>query len=113
MSFAYGPRPDWKHIISLFPAAVERGVTFFDTADADGPFTNEKLVGEALAQFCGQVVMATKFAMKLGSNGMGNGLEHIRGGAEASLKRLKVDVIDLPYRHRVIRACQSRMSQGQ
>jgi aryl-alcohol dehydrogenase-like predicted oxidoreductase len=101
MSFAYGPPPDRKQMIPLLRAAVERGVTFFDTAEAYGPFTNEELVGEALAPFRGKVVIATKFGMKLGTNGMDSQPEHIREVAEASLKRLKVDAIDLFYQHRV------------
>jgi aryl-alcohol dehydrogenase-like predicted oxidoreductase len=92
-------------MISLIRSAVERGVTFFDTAEAYGPFTNEELVGEALAPFRGQVVIATKFGFKLGPKGEQLGLdsrpEHIKQVAEASLKRLKVEVIDLFYQHRV------------
>jgi aryl-alcohol dehydrogenase-like predicted oxidoreductase len=92
-------------MISLIRSAVERGVTFFDTAEVYGPFTNEELVGEALAPFRGQVVVATKFGFKLGPNGGQMGLdsrpEHIKQVAEGSLKRLKVDAIDLFYQHRV------------
>jgi aryl-alcohol dehydrogenase-like predicted oxidoreductase len=92
-------------MISLIRSAVERGITFFDTAEAYGPFTNEELVGEALAPFRGQVVVATKFGFKLGPNGGQMGLdsrpEHIKQVAEGSLKRLKVDAIDLFYQHRV------------
>jgi aryl-alcohol dehydrogenase-like predicted oxidoreductase len=92
-------------MISLIRSAVERGITFFDTAEAYGPFTNEELVGEALAPFRGQVVVATKFGFKLGPNGEQMGLdsrpEHIKQVAEGSLKRLKVDAIDLFYQHRV------------
>ena len=105
MSFAYGPPPDRKQMIALIRAAVERGVTFFDTAEAYGPFTNEELVGEALAPFRGRVVIATKFGFRYDANGGQSGLDsrpaHIREVAEASLKRLKVDVIDLLYQHRV------------
>ena len=105
MSFAYGPAPDRQEMIALIRSAVESGVTFFDTAEAYGPFTNEELVGEALAPFRGQVVIATKFGFKLDPNGKQVGLdsrpEHIRAVAEASLKRLRVDAIDLFYQHRV------------
>jgi aryl-alcohol dehydrogenase-like predicted oxidoreductase len=105
MSFAYGPPPDKQEMISLIRSAVERGVTFFDTAEAYGPFTNEELVGEALAPFHGQVVIATKFGFKLGPNGEQLGQdsrpEHIKQVAEASLKRLQIDAIDLFYQHRV------------
>jgi len=101
MSYAYGPPPERTQMIDLLRKAVERGVTFFDTAEAYGPFTNEELVGEALAPFRGAVVIATKFGMKLGTNGMDSRPEHIRDVAEASLKRLKVDAIDLFYQHRV------------
>jgi len=101
MSFAYGTPPDRRQMIALIRAAVDRGVTFFDTAEAYGPFTNEELVGEALAPVRSQVVIATKFGMKIGSNAMDSRPEHIREVAEASLKRLKVDTIDLLYQHRV------------
>src|SRR5947209_7579003 len=101
LSFGYGQPVDQQQGISLIRAAVERGVTFFDTAEAYGPFTNEELVGEALAPFHGRVVMATKFGIKLGTNGMDSRPEHIREVAEASLKRLKVEAIDLFYQHRV------------
>jgi len=104
MSFGYGPAGDRKEMIALLRAAVERGVTFFDTAEAYGPFTNEELVGEALAPFRDQVVIATKFGFKFEA-GKQNGLDsrpaHIREVAEASLKRLKVEAIDLFYQHRV------------
>ena len=104
MSFGYGPPADKQEMISLIRAAVERGVTFFDTAEAYGPFTNEELVGEALAPMRHQVVIATKFGFKFDA-GKQSGLDsrpgHIREVAEASLKRLKVDVIDLFYQHRV------------
>ncbi len=106
MSSGYGPASDKKEMISLIRTAVERGVTFFDTAEAYGPFTNEELVGEALAPFREQVVIATKFGFKFDpSTGKQTGLdsrpEHIRQVAETSLKRLKSDVIDLFYQHRV------------
>jgi aryl-alcohol dehydrogenase-like predicted oxidoreductase len=106
MSFGYGPPADKQEMIQLIHAAVERGVTFFDTAEVYGPFTNEDLVGEALAPYREQVVIATKFGFKLDpSTGKQVGLdsrpEHIKEVAEASLKRLKTDVIDLFYQHRV------------
>src|SRR5438552_4988948 len=105
MSFGYGPPKDKHEMISLIRVAVERGVTFFDTAEIYGPFTNEELVGEALAPFRGQVVIATKFGFKLGPNGEQLGMDsrpqHIKRVAEASLKRLKTDTIDLFYQHRV------------
>ncbi|MDB5103142.1 MAG: yccK [Fibrobacteres bacterium] len=105
MSFGYGPAADKREMIALIRAAVESGVTFFDTAEAYGPFLNEELVGEALAPFRGKVVIATKFGFKFGPNGEQLGLdsrpEHIRQVADASLKRLRVDSIDLFYQHRV------------
>ncbi|HXI58818.1 MAG TPA: aldo/keto reductase [Polyangia bacterium] len=101
MSFAYGTPPDRQEMIKLIRAAVDRGVTFFDSAEAYGPFTNEELVGEALAPVRSQVVIATKFGMKLGTSGMDSRPAHIREVAEASLKRLKIDAIDLFYQHRV------------
>ena len=105
MSFAYGPAADKQEMIPLIRSAVERGITFFDTAEAYGPFTNEELVGEALAPFRGQVVIATKFGFNLVPTGsrraMDSRPEHIKQVAEASLKRLKVDAIDLFYQHRV------------
>ena len=105
MSFAYGPAADKQEMISLIRLAVERGVTFFDTAEAYGPYANEELVGEALAPFRDQVVIATKFGFKFGPEGKQMGQdsrpEHIREVVEASLKRLKVDAIDLLYQHRV------------
>ncbi|MCM3900950.1 MAG: aldo/keto reductase [Pyrinomonadaceae bacterium] len=105
MSFGYGPPADKQEMISLIRTAVERGITFFDTAEVYGPFTNEELVGEALAPFRGQVLIATKFGFKLGPNGEQMGVdsrpEHIKEVAEASLKRLKTDTIDLFYQHRV------------
>jgi aryl-alcohol dehydrogenase-like predicted oxidoreductase len=106
LSFGYGPAVDKKEGISLIRAAVERGITFFDTAEVYGPYTNEELVGEALAPFREQVVIATKFGFKIDPNtgkqaGLDSRPEHIREVAEASLKRLKSDVIDLFYQHRV------------
>jgi aryl-alcohol dehydrogenase-like predicted oxidoreductase len=104
MSFAYGPPGDKQEMIGLIRAAVERGVTFFDTAEVYGPFTNEERVGEALAPIRKQVVIATKFGFKLvdgKQSGMDSRPEHIREVAEASLKRLKIDTIDLFYQHRV------------
>jgi aryl-alcohol dehydrogenase-like predicted oxidoreductase len=101
MSHAYGPPPDRKQMIGLIRSAVDRGVTFFDTAEAYGPFTNEELVGEALAPVRAKVVIATKFGMKLGTNEMDSRPAHIREVVEASLKRLKTEVIDLLYQHRV------------
>ena len=105
MSFGYGPAKDKNEMVSLIRSAVERGVTFFDTAEIYGPFANEELVGEALAPFRTQVVIATKFGFKFGPKGEQIGLdsrpEHIKEVAEASLKRLRTDVIDLFYQHRV------------
>jgi aryl-alcohol dehydrogenase-like predicted oxidoreductase len=104
MSFGYGPAGDKQEMISLLRSAAERGVTFFDTAEAYGPFTNEELVGEALAPFRDQVVIATKFGFTFepdGRRGLDSRPAHIKEVAEASLKRLKVDVIDLFYQHRV------------
>ena len=101
MSFAYGTPPDRSAMIALLRSAVERGVTLFDTAEAYGPFTNEELVGEALAPFRSKVVIATKFGMKLGTSAMDSRPEHVREVVEASLKRLRVDTIDLLYQHRV------------
>jgi aryl-alcohol dehydrogenase-like predicted oxidoreductase len=106
LSFGYGPAIDKQQGITLIRAAVERGITFFDTAEAYGPYTNEGLVGEALAPFRGQVVIATKFGFKFDPNtgkqvGLDSRPEHIKEVAEASLKRLKTDVIDLFYQHRV------------
>ncbi|MGO9270618.1 MAG: aldo/keto reductase [Terriglobia bacterium] len=109
MSFSYGPPKNKQEMTSLLRAAVERGVTFFDTAEVYGPYTNEELVGEALAPFRGQVVIATKFGFDLsgsdnrpGAAGLNSRPEHIKQAAEGSLKRLKVDVIDLLYQHRVV-----------
>ena len=105
MSFGYGPPKEKDEMISLIRAAVDRGVTFFDTAEIYGPFTNEELVGEALAPFREQVVIATKFGFKIGPKGEQMGVdsrpEHIKEVAEASLRRLRTDVIDLFYQHRV------------
>jgi aryl-alcohol dehydrogenase-like predicted oxidoreductase len=105
MSFGLGPAADKKEMITLIRKAVEKGVTFFDTAEVYGPFTNEELVGEALEPFKGQVVIATKFGWKPNAEGRWSELdsrpEHIREVAEQSLKRLRVDAIDLFYQHRV------------
>lgn len=103
MSFAFPPFPDRKEMISLIRSAVERGVTFFDTAEAYGPFTNEELLGEALAPVRGRVVIATKFGFKEGNaqKGIDSRPERIRAVTDASLKRLKTDHIDLFYQHRV------------
>ncbi len=106
MSFGFGPPADKQQMISLIRTAVERGVTFFDTAEIYGPFTNEELVGEALAPVRDQVVIATKFAFKIDpvtgkQVGLDSRPEHIKAVAEASLKRLRTDVIDLFYQHRV------------
>jgi aryl-alcohol dehydrogenase-like predicted oxidoreductase len=107
MSANYGPAADKQEMIAFIQTAVERGVTFFDTAEVYGPFTNEELVGEALAPFRGQVTIATKFGfdldLKTGQRrgGLNSRPEHIKEVAEASLKRLKVDAIDLFYQHRV------------
>jgi aryl-alcohol dehydrogenase-like predicted oxidoreductase len=106
MSFGYGPAGDKQAMIAVIRAAVERGVTFFDTAEIYGPFTNEELVGEALAPFRAKVAIATKFGFKLDPGtgkqaGLDSRPEHIKEVAEASLKRLKTDVIDLFYQHRV------------
>src|SRR6202790_3464892 len=111
MSTSYGPPQDKQEMTSLLRAAVERGITFFDTAEVYGPFVNEELVGEALAPFRGQVVIATKFGFDLspdfdprgmkGAPGLNSRPEHIKQAVEGSLNRLKVDVIDLLYQHRV------------
>ena len=107
MSFSYGPAADKQEMISLLRSAVERGVTFFDTAEVYGPFINEELVGEALSPLREQVVIATKFGFRLDPKGgpkwvgVDSRPEHIKQVAEASLKRLKIDVIDLFYQHRV------------
>jgi aryl-alcohol dehydrogenase-like predicted oxidoreductase len=105
MSFGFGPAADKRDMIALIHAAVERGVTFFDTAEVYGPFANEELVGEALAPFKGRVVIATKFGFEFDRDGKQVGLnsrpEHLKQVADASLKRLRVDAIDLFYQHRV------------
>src|SRR5271157_2168100 len=107
MSFSYAPFPEKKDSIALLRAAVERGVTFFDTAEVYGPFTNEELVGEALSPLRDQVVIATKFGFNLnqdgspGWQGLNSRPERIKQVAEASLKRLRTNVIDLFYQHRV------------
>jgi aryl-alcohol dehydrogenase-like predicted oxidoreductase len=107
MSFGYGPPADRQQMISLIRSAVERGVTFFDTAEVYGPYTNEDLVGEALSPFKGKVVIATKFGFKPDPgggprwSGLDSRPEHVKQVAEASLKRLRVDWIDLFYQHRV------------
>jgi aryl-alcohol dehydrogenase-like predicted oxidoreductase len=111
MSFSYGPPKDKQEMTSLLRAAVERGITFFDTAEVYGPFLNEELVGEALAPFHGRVVIATKFGFDLrpdfdprgmkGAPGLNSRPEHIKEAVEGSLKRLKVETIDLLYQHRV------------
>ena len=104
MSFGYGPAADKQEMISLLRSAVDRGVTFFDTAEAYGPFVNEELVGEALVQFRDHVVIATKFGFTFepgGQRGLDSRPAHIKEVAEASLKRLKVEAIDLFYQHRV------------
>jgi len=106
LSFGYGPATDKQQAVALIRSAVERGVTFFDTAEVYGPFTNEEVVGEALAPFHGKVVIATKFGFGIDPNtgkqqGLNSRPEHIRQVAEASLKRLKIDAIDLFYQHRV------------
>ena len=105
LSYGYGPAADTQQAISLIRTAVELGITFFDSAEAYGPFTNEEVVGEALAPFRTQVVIATKFGFKFGPKGEQSGTdsrpEHIKEVAEASLKRLKTDHIDLLYQHRV------------
>ena len=104
MSYGYGPAKDTQEMIALIRSAVEQGVTFFDTAEVYGPFTNEELVGEALEPFRGEVVIATKFGFNIQDGkmaGVNSRPENIRAVAEASMKRLRVDVIDLLYQHRV------------
>src|SRR6059036_1275698 len=107
MSFSYGPAADTREMVSLLRTAVDHGVTFFDTAEVYGPFTNEELLGEALFPFRGRVVIATKFGFKLDPNGgprwvgLDSRPQHIKQVAEASLRRLRVDAIDLFYQHRV------------
>src|ERR1700720_3555165 len=108
MSFSYGPPKDKKEMTDLLHAAVDRGITFFDTAEVYGPFLYEELVGEGLAPFHGKLVIATKFGFDLsgsdhrpGAAGLNSRPEHIKVAVEGSLKRLKMDVIDLLYQHRV------------
>jgi len=107
MSFSYGPPKDKQEMISLISAAVERGITFFDTAEVYGPFTNEELVGEALAPYRAKVVIATKFGFDLGGDtrpgapGLNSRPDHIKRAVEGSLKRLRIQTIDLLYQHRV------------
>src|ERR1039457_4288134 len=108
MSFSYGPPKDKKEMTDLLHSAVDRGITFFDTAEVYGPFTNEELVGEALAPFHGKVVIATKFGFDLsgsdnrpGAAGLNSRPDHIKQAVEGSLKRLRVETIDLLYQHRV------------
>src|SRR5580700_7091651 len=108
MSFSYGPPKDKKEMTALLGAALERGITFFDTAEVYGPFTNEELVGEALAPVRDRVVIATKFGFDLsgsdhrpGAAGLNSRPEHIKQAVEGSLKRLKTNVIELCYQHRV------------
>src|SRR5277367_340859 len=106
LSFGLGPATEKSEALKVIRAAYDGGVTFFDTAEAYGPFKNEELVGEALAPFRGQVVIATKFGLKIDPktgalDGVDSRPEHIREVVEASLKRLKTDVIDLLYQHRV------------
>jgi aryl-alcohol dehydrogenase-like predicted oxidoreductase len=105
LSYGYGPATDMQDAITLIRTAFERGVTFFDTAEAYGPYKNEELLGEALAPFRDQVAIATKFGFEFDANGGQNGMnsrpEHVREVAEAALKRLKTNVIDLFYQHRV------------
>ena len=107
MSFSYGPPKDKQETIKLLHAAVDRGITFFDTAEVYGPFTNEELLGEGLAPCKGKVVIATKFGFQMnadgkpGSHGLNSRPEHIKQVADSSLKRLRIDVIDLFYQHRV------------
>src|SRR5690348_12497777 len=107
MSFSYGPPKDKKEMSDLLRAAVERGITFFDTAEVYGPFINEELVGEALAPFRQKVVIATKFGFDLsggdsrpGTAGVNSRPEHLKQAVEGSLKRLKLETIDLLYQHR-------------
>jgi aryl-alcohol dehydrogenase-like predicted oxidoreductase len=112
MSFAYGPPSDRGQVTRLIRSAVEQGVTFFDTAEAYGPNTNEELVGEALAPFSGEVVIATKFGFRFDEKGGQSGTDsrpaHIREVAEASLKRLKVDAIDSSTSTASTRTCRSK-----
>ena len=120
MSFGYGPPADKQEMIALIRAAVERGITFFDTAEVYGPFTNEELVGEALAPFRGQMVIATKFGFDTrvdarGTKGapvLNSSPEHIKEAAEGSLSRLRVESIDLFYRTALTRRCPSKTWLG-
>jgi aryl-alcohol dehydrogenase-like predicted oxidoreductase len=114
MSFSYGPPKDKQEMITLLHAAVDRGITFFDTAEVYGPFINEELLGEALAPYKGKVVIATKFGFKFEPEtnknvGLDSRPERIKAVAEASLKRLKVDAIDLFYRTAWTLRCQLKM----
>src|SRR5688500_7395377 len=108
LNAGYGTPPDREQMIALVRAAVDRGVTFFDTAEVYGPYINEELVGEALAPFRGRVAIATKFGFALDADGKQTGLDsrpsHIREAVDASLKRLRVDTIGLLYQHRVDRS---------
>jgi aryl-alcohol dehydrogenase-like predicted oxidoreductase len=111
MSSSYGPPGDHEEMIALLRRAVDLGVTLFDTAQVYGPFTNEQLVGEALAPLRGQVVIATKFGITIDANGqqvVGSRPEHIKQSADGSLMRLGVETIDLFYQHLVTRTCRSR-----
>ena len=115
MSFSYGAAHDVQEMISLLHAAVDRGITFFDTAEVYGPFTNEVLVGKGLSPIRNKVVIATKFGFNINPDGSpgGQGLnsrpEHIKQVADASLKRLNIDTIDLFYQHRLIPMCRLKM----
>jgi aryl-alcohol dehydrogenase-like predicted oxidoreductase len=114
MSYGYGPAADKQAMISLLRTAVERGVTLFDTAQVYGPFTNEELVGEALAAVRNQVVIATKFGFELegnGSGGLDSRPETIKRSVAGSLKRLRVEAIDLLYQHRVNPTSRSKTSR--
>ena len=120
MSFGDSPVGDKQEMIAFLHAVVERGITFFDTAEVYGPFTNEELVGEALEPFRGRVVIATKFGFKHDpekgpspQTGLDSRPEQIKRVAEASLKRLRVEAIDLFYQHRVTRTCPSKTSRAQ
>ena len=118
LSYAYGPAVEKQEGMAVIEAAVERGVTFFDTAEAYGPFTNEELVGEALAPHRERVVIATKFGFDIAPDGQRQGglnskPEHIRQVAEASLNRLKTDILGLFYQPASIQTCLSRMSRAQ
>ena len=118
MSFSYGPPKDKQEMTAVLCAAVERGITFFDTAEVYGPYLNEELVGEALSPFRGKMVIATKFAYELKPDGspgwirLNSQPEHIKKAAEGSLKRLRVDAIDLLYQHRVDPGGSDRRCRG-